>query len=73
MNDCGCFMRVNSMRFRRQKIVEFSVLWGTGRTEEPKQEGAGESKSLLPSWELCLSTVGVLEVEEEGAAPVDYH
>ncbi len=41
---------------------------GTDRTEEPKQV-LGESKSLLPSWELFLSTIDVLEVEKEGAAP----
>ncbi len=40
---------------------------GTNRTEEPEQEGLGESKSLLPSWELCLGIVDVLEVEKEGA------
>ena len=67
MIDCGCFVRVNSMRFRRRNIVESSVLWGTDRTDEPKQEGLGEITSLLPSWELCLSTVDVLEVEKEGA------
>lgn len=49
--------------------MEISVLWGIDRTEEPKQKGLEESKSLLPSWELCLSAVDVLEVEKEGAAP----
>jgi hypothetical protein len=49
--------------------VKFSVLWGIDQTKEPKQEGLGEIKSLLPSWELFLSTVDVLEVEKEGAAP----
>ena len=67
MIDCGCFVRVNSIRIRKRNIVESSVLWGTNRTDEPKQEGLGESTPLLPSWELCLSTVDVLEVEKEGA------
>lgn len=43
MNDCGCFVPVNSRRFRRRNIVEFSVLRGIDRTEEPKQEGAGRT------------------------------